>query len=187
MKNTRLDRIGAFTIIGIVVFMLIVAFIPYILIPYRIQDAENQLVQTYGATYANLITSNMRPVPYSIYDNIFGFPIDEGKFSVMTNILYLNNGNDSFYFDWYKPNGDGPFPVIIAIHGGGWIIGNKGGGNVIAFNKYFASKGYVVFDLQYGVYNASNIPEMGDFSKTFSMISSIMKRSGSIADPLIIP
>lgn len=174
MKDTRLDRIGALTIIVICAFMLIVAFIPYMQISYRVRDAENQLFQTYGTTYTNLTTSNMRPVPYSIYDNIFGFPIDEAKFSVQTDILYLNNGNDSFYFDWYKPNGDGPFPVIIAIHGGGWVMGNKAGGNVIPFNKYFASKGYVVFDLQYGVYDVTKVPEMGDFGKAFAMISSLI-------------
>jgi len=174
MKKTRLDRIGALTIIIICAFMLIIAFIPYLLILYRLSDADNQMLQAFGAKYTNLDTSNMRPVPYSIYDNIFGVPIDEGKFSVVSDILYLNNGNDSFYFDWYKPNGDGPFPVIIAIHGGGWVIGNKGGGNVIPFNKYFASKGYCVFDLQYGVYDVTKIPEMGDFGKAFALITSLI-------------
>lgn len=170
MKN----RLGALTVIVICAFLLIVTFIPYMMIPYRTSDADNQFLQTYGAAYTNLDTATMRPTPFSIYDSIFGFPIDEGKFSVETNILYLNNGNDSFYFDWYKPLGDGPFPVIIAIHGGGWVIGNKAGGNVIPFNKYFASKGYVVFDLQYGVYSVNDIPEMGDFAATFSMISSLI-------------
>ncbi|MDD1778248.1 MAG: alpha/beta hydrolase [Candidatus Helarchaeota archaeon] len=170
MKN----RVGALTLIIIVAFMLIVTFIPYTMIPYKASDADNQLFQTYGAAYTNLDTANMRPVVFSIYDSFFGVPIDEGKFSVESNIRYLNNGYDSFYFDWYKPLGEGPFPVIIAIHGGGWVIGDKAGGNMLLFNKYFASKGYVVFDLQYGVYNASDLTEMGEFSQVFSMISSLI-------------
>ena len=168
------SRLGALTVIIIVAFMLIVTFIPYTMIPYRASDADNQLFQTYGTAYTNLDTANMRPAVFSIYDSFFGVPIDEGKFSVESNIRYLNNGNDSFYFDWYKPLGEGPFPVIIAIHGGGWVIGDKAGGNMLLFNKYFASKGYVVFDLQYGVYNASDLTEMGDFSKVFSVISSLI-------------
>ncbi len=170
MKN----RLGALMVIIICAFMLIVTFIPYMMIPYRVSDADNQMRQTYGTAHTNLDTANMRPVPFSIYDSIFGFPIDEAKFSVETDILYLNNGNDSFYFDWYKPLGDGPFPVVIAIHGGGWVMGNKGLGNVIPFNKYFASKGYVVFDLQYGVYDVTQVPEMGEFGEAFSMISSLI-------------
>ena len=170
MKN----RLGALTIIIIIAFMLLVTFIPYMMIPYRTSDADHQFLQTYGTSYTNLDTSNMRPTPFSIYDNFFGAPIDEAKFSVETNIRYLNNGNDSFYFDWYKPNGDGIFPVILMIHGGGWVIGDKAGGNMLLLNKYFASKGYVVFDLQYGVFNVTNLPEMGDFATVFGQISSLI-------------
>lgn len=172
MKN----RLGALTVTIIIAFMLIVTFIPYIQIPYRTSDADNQFLQTYGTAYTNLDTSNMRATPFSIYDSFFGAPIDEGKFSVETNILYLNNGNDSFYFDWYKPVGfgSGPFPVVLMIHGGGWVIGDKAGGNMLQLSKYIASKGYMVFDLQYGVYKVEDLPEMGDFAAVFGQISHLI-------------
>ncbi|HUX98670.1 MAG TPA: alpha/beta hydrolase [Candidatus Deferrimicrobium sp.] len=165
----------ALVVVALCVFMVIAAFLPYISIPYRVADAETQFKQVYGTDYTNLDTAGMRPVPFSIYDSIFGIQIDESKFSVETNILYLNNGNDSFFFDWYKPAGEGPFPVIIAIHGGGWVIGNKGTGNVMPFNKYFASKGYVVFDLNYGLYDIDEAAEdMGAFGDAFKMIASLI-------------
>lgn len=170
MKN----RLGTLTIIILIAFMLIVTFIPYMMIPSRTSDADNQFLQVYGAAYTNLDTSNMRATPFSIYDSLFGVPIDEGKFSVQTNILYLNNGNDSFYFDWYKPVGEGPFPAVIMIHGGGWVIGDKAGGNMLLFSKYLASRGYVVFDIQYGVYNVTDLPEMGDFAVAFGQISKLI-------------
>lgn len=167
---------------GICAFILVVSFIPYFSIPMGISTADNRMIQTYGGAYLSLDTSGMRPAPYSIYDNLFGIPIDEAKFSVETNILYLSNENDSFYFDWYRPHGVGPFPVIIAIHGGGWVIGDKGAGNVIPFNKYFASKGYVVFDLNYGVFDITQLSgQMGQFGEAFSQIRDLItpKYNGS--------
>ena len=143
MKN----RNGTIIISGLCIFMFVSALIPYAAIPGGIADAESQMNETYGTAYTNLDTSLMRPVPYSLYENIYGVPIDESKFSVQENIEYLDNGVDKFFFDWYRPSGEGPFPVIIVLHGGAWVIGDKGRMNVILFNRYFASQGYSVFDL----------------------------------------
>ena len=51
------------------------------------------------------------------------------------NIAYTNDGNPSHQLDIYRPKDrEGEvLPVIINVHGGGLIIGNKG------FNKYFCS------------------------------------------------
>jgi acetyl esterase/lipase len=60
--------------------------------------------------------------------------------------------NDSFYFDYYCPKtGAGPFPTIINIHGGAWVLGNKGIENRPMASRYLAQQGYAVFDIQYGL------------------------------------
>ncbi|MCK7481048.1 MAG: alpha/beta hydrolase fold domain-containing protein [Candidatus Moduliflexus flocculans] len=41
--------------------------------------------------------------------------------------------------------------MLIRIHGGGWVSGDKGYGNMNNVNRHFASLGYLVFDLQYGL------------------------------------
>ncbi|TFH09565.1 MAG: alpha/beta hydrolase [Candidatus Thorarchaeota archaeon] len=153
------------------IFMFTSAIVPYTAVPGGISDAENQMNEIYGAGYTNLDTSVMRPVPYSVYDNIYGVPIDESKFSVQENIEYLDNGVDRFFFDFYRPSGDGPFPVIIALHGGAWVIGDKGRMNVILFNRYFASQGYAVFDLNYGLFDVSTLS--GDAAATFGTFSAL--------------
>ena len=148
-------------------FIFIGAIIPYPAIPFAIADAEQQMRSVYGTQYTDLDTSEMRPVPYSVFDSFFGMSIDETKFSVQYDIPYLDNGQDTFHFDWYCPVGDGPFPVIIAIHGGAWVLGDKGGANIPLFNQYFASRGYTVFDIQYGLFDVSTL------SSSFGIFSNL--------------
>lgn len=65
------------------------------------------------------------------------------------NIVYTKDGNPSHQLDIYRPKDrEGEvLPVIINVHGGGLIIGNKG------FNKYFCSllckKGFLVYSIEY--------------------------------------
>ncbi|MGY5878729.1 MAG: alpha/beta hydrolase [Candidatus Thorarchaeota archaeon] len=176
MKN----RNGIIIISGLCIFMFVSALIPYAAIPGGIADAENQMNETYGTAYTNLDTSLMRPVPYSLYDNIYGIPIDESKFSVQENIEYFDNGVDKFFFDWYRPTGEGPFPVIITLHGGAWVIGDKGPMNIVLFSRYFASRGYTVFDLNYGLFDISTISsETSGIFGTFAAMAGGPNYNGS--------
>jgi len=46
---------------------------------------------------------------------------------VKTDIEYGNADNVSLKLDANIPEGDGPFPIAILIHGGGWATGDKAG------------------------------------------------------------
>jgi acetyl esterase/lipase len=182
MKRRREISIVA----AICTFIFIGAIIPFPAIPFGIAEAENQMLSVYGTMYTDLDTSAMRPVPYSVFDSLFGMPIDESKFSAEYDIPYLDNGQDTFLFDWYCPAGDGPFPVIIVIHGGAWVLGNKGSMNIPLFNHYFASRGYAVFDIQYGLLDVSTLPggSFGVFSTFSSLISFPYNGSYNIEDQI---
>ena len=49
----------------------------------------------------------------------------------------------------YVPNGDGPFPVILYMHGGGWCIGSPVG--VRRKTMRLAEQGFVVVNLDYSL------------------------------------
>jgi len=148
----RKRRKSSLVTLGLCIFLVITALLPILTTPFCIHDTETQMIQTYGTNYTNLNTANMLQQPFSLWASIHGIPIFDSEIDIQTDILYYNNSRDYFYFDWYKPKGTGPFPIIIAIHGGGWITGNKGIRNNHLFSKYIAAQGYCVFDIQYGVF-----------------------------------
>ena len=49
--------------------------------------------------------------------------------------------------DAYVPQGEGPFPILVFVHGGGWIAGNKE--MYARICRWFAARGYVVFSITY--------------------------------------
>jgi acetyl esterase/lipase len=49
--------------------------------------------------------------------------------------------------DTYLPNGTGPFPAIIYIHGGGWVEGNRSDFSDIA--ELYAKRGIAGFSISY--------------------------------------
>ena len=79
---------------------------------------------------------------------------------VIENVLFYDNESIKLYFDVYMPlkrgeNLPGQNSTLIRIHGGGWVSGDKGGSNMVQMNKYFAAQGYIVFDIQYGLYDST--------------------------------
>ena len=64
------------------------------------------------------------------------------------NHAYIDDGDAMHLLDVYSPAGcAGPLPVIIDVHGGGWMYGDK------ELNKpyclFLASRGYLVFNISY--------------------------------------
>lgn len=73
---------------------------------------------------------------------------------------YCDDGNELHRFNIYKPADTPrakPFPLIIDIHGGGWISGDKDTNN--GFNYYLAAGGYQVSSLSYRTIDHCTIRE----------------------------
>jgi len=119
-----------------------------------------------------------RGTPYLLTENLLPTAIPAAQ--VTKDVVYYRGENAAEHpedadvvlkADVYRPSVDNPdFPghgsVLIRIHGGGYAAGDKGRQNTPGQNDYFANQGYTVFDIQYGLRDASGTsvdPRMGDF------------------------
>ena len=91
------------------------------------------------------------------------------------NHEYLPDGHIHHKLDVYYPeNTEGKLPVIIDIHGGGWMYGDK------ELNKIYcltlAKKGYVVFNMSYRLYPEVNVrDQLWDISNALKWIKDNLK------------
>jgi acetyl esterase/lipase len=66
---------------------------------------------------------------------------------LQTEPIYAAPGGISLRYDLFSPSTPGPHPLIVCIHGGGWISGQKEDFSEIA--QLFASRGYAAATIQY--------------------------------------
>jgi acetyl esterase/lipase len=62
-------------------------------------------------------------------------------------IEYSNPDNQHLKLNLARPKGDGPFPTIVCIHGGGFRAGNREGYNALCLR--LAQKGYAALTVTY--------------------------------------
>jgi acetyl esterase/lipase len=64
------------------------------------------------------------------------------------DVPYINSGDKGHLLDIYYPNNmEGPFPVIIHIHGGGFISESKETNKLYGY--HLARNGFIVFNINY--------------------------------------
>lgn len=62
-------------------------------------------------------------------------------------LTYATHDSVALAGDLYLPKGAGPFPAIVAVHGGGWVQGAR---NAFQYwGPYLAARGYAVFSISY--------------------------------------
>ena len=75
----------------------------------------------------------------------------------LRDIEYARVGNKSLKLDLYLPEGQGPFPLIIWIHGGGWTSGNKSLSSDSPQVRQTA-RGYAVASINYRLSQEAKFP-----------------------------
>jgi len=175
------DRHRKFWIIPLFMGLFAMASLtlPFVGIPQSVREGDSQFQAVFGENYMDSIPysikTHFRARPFNLWDLLnFHDTFDCNYTKDCGPYLTVPIYNDSFYFDYYCPTtGEGPFPTIINIHGGGWVIGNKGIGNVPQISRYLAQQGYAVFDIQYGLYQ---LPQDQSIGRWVRRINNLMGR-----------
>ena len=67
----------------------------------------------------------------------------------IADVEYLRHGDTPLLARLFKPRGSGPFPIMIELHGGAWVRGNRLNGD--AANEALAKNGVIVAALDFRV------------------------------------
>jgi acetyl esterase/lipase len=86
-----------------------------------------------------------RRFPLSVRDLFLG--IATGDAQIVRGIEFAAPAATRLTLDVYRPVSSGPFPVLVQIYGGAWQRGTPADSGWFA--QYFASRGYVVFAIDY--------------------------------------
>ena len=82
------------------------------------------------------------------------------------DLVYAKHGDREMKLDLYVPEkGGGPFPLVVWIHGGSWISGNKK--ECVPLNLGYCQNGYAAASLSYR-FSTSIKPAKYRLSATFS-------------------
>jgi alpha-L-fucosidase 2 len=81
------------------------------------------------------------------------------------DIEYAKVGNESLKLDAYVPKGNGPFPMAIIVHGGGWSGGDKTRDISVLF-KPLSDANFVWFSINYRLSPKHQWPACFDDTRT---------------------
>jgi acetyl esterase/lipase len=145
--------------------LVVVNTLPLICTPFAIIDAETEFAEVYGENWRdkipNEVESYFLPTQFNLFNYFVGFP--QPDCNIDRNIQYLKIDNETYFnFDAYYPKDTniqlpGNNSMIIKIHGGAWVSGDKSEMHTLWINKYLAAQGYIVFDIQYGLLDVPSI------------------------------
>jgi acetyl esterase/lipase len=73
--------------------------------------------------------------------------LEVSKVVTREGIAYANHDGVSLLGDFYLPAGTGPFPALVAVHGGGWQAGVRSAFQY--WGPWLAGRGYGLFAISY--------------------------------------
>jgi acetyl esterase/lipase len=74
-------------------------------------------------------------------------PAAAGGYSVTHSVTFAEHAGQALVADVYVPEGNGPFPGVVVVHGGVFVKGDKS--QFADASQELASNGYVAFDINY--------------------------------------
>ena len=79
---------------------------------------------------------------------------------------------------FYRPEGQGPFPAVLEVHGGAWTSGDRF--NNVAIAEHLAARGIVVLSIEFRMPPAARYPEtVGDVNYGIRFLKANAERFGT--------
>ncbi len=126
------------------------------------EEMETGISQALGKDYTHTIPADrMRAIPQEIDSSklIKPFSFKVPGVTRVRNITYHNEGSTSLKVEIYHHESMPPnAPVLLQIHGGAWIIGNKDQ-QALPLMGQMASRGWVCVSVQYRLSPAATFPD----------------------------
>ena len=91
-------------------------------------------------------TPKAPPVPFTKYGE------------TLTDVTYCAPDNSPQRMDVYFPQAGGPWPVLVYVHGGSWMHGDKS--EAVMFARGMTAQGYLVVSVNYRLYPPATFPAM---------------------------
>lgn len=174
--------------------LLAVFMLPAVMTPAAAARADAEFTAAFGDDWRERLdpawNEYFLTVPFSVPAYFLGF--FPGDYTWRRQILFYEgkHGVDEglqLYYDVYMPLERNCLPgqgsIIIRIHGGAWISGDKGVSNMLQMNKYLAAQGYTVFDIQYGLTTLVDLPQIMLMYDFLSSLAHLIPRSSSFSTP----
>ncbi len=151
-KSVKLSKFHLFTFFSAIILFFIVIF------PYFQANTVIPIVYSEETLEFNP-NSDLIPLKTQSSFQIFlnDFNLASSEIIIEKNIGYNNHSSLDVY---YLPQENKSNPILIVIHGGGWISGSKNDNSIVSVSKFFAIHGFTVFSINYRLFPEAKLLEM---------------------------
>ncbi len=131
---------------------------PLLRLPAAVEETEAAL-RALGDAEGGSGMQQPRQAPFSLLAYVRGVPAGEAR--VDAEVPYRAIDGVTLHLDRYSPPAGGTGrPALVVVHGGAWRGGAKGAASELptSMDHYFATRGYVVYDIDYRLAPGSRYP-----------------------------
>jgi acetyl esterase/lipase len=124
------------------------------------QGDRNQDGQLTRAEFQSIYTRKFTPYDINQDGLIAGAEIEHVPGCITQTVVYSNRDGNELTLDIDLPSGDGPFPVVVWVHGGGWTSGDSSA--LVEFSQRMTLQGIAGVRINYRLANAADAATLED-------------------------
>jgi acetyl esterase/lipase len=155
------------SLVFLAIFLRII--IPFLQVRKTNRDFQEAMKRALGKNYLENIDPNInsrfsKDVKFRLIRYLRGPQLRKIRKRIITveSITYRPLKDEDLKLHIYYPKRDGFFPVIVFVHGGGWLSGSKDEKSSIEVSMMLANLGYCVFNIDYRLIRLEPFAKKGE-------------------------